>query len=73
MNPIPQYPDWIDAKTNPPTQSGHYIIHAPSADPEKPFITMAWYDLNDRWTLLPKCWCDAITHWTHKPNPPKSV
>ena len=70
MNP---FPDWNDAKTDPPTQSGSYIIYAPSADPTMPFISMAWWDLNHHWTLLPKCWCDAITHWMHKPNPPKTT
>ena len=61
---------WVDAKKTLPKEDGHYIIHAPSADPKKPFVTMAWYNPASGWSLLPECWCKAITHWMPKPKPP---
>ena len=61
---------WMDAKTNPPKKRGVYIIHAPSADPKKPLIAMAYFNEDETWSLLPECWCRAITHWMPKPSPP---
>lgn len=69
-------PIWVEFKTTPPERAGHYIIHAPSADPAKPLIAMAWFDPEQKdfngWTHLPPEWCQAITHWMHKPNPPQA-
>jgi len=47
------------------------LVYAPSADPDKPLINTAWYDKTYGWSLLPKVWCDAITHWMPLPEPPE--
>ena len=63
---------WVDAKKTPPKEDGHYIIYAPSADADKPLVAMAWYNPASGWSLLPKCWCEAITHWMQIPKPPNT-
>lgn len=35
---------WTPMTTPPPTD-GRYLIHAPSADPDLPFIAIAWWNL----------------------------
>ena len=62
---------WIDVKKQLPTEDGAYLIFAPSEDPEKPFVGVAWYDPSGfGWSSggVPKVWIDAITHW--QPIPP---
>lgn len=63
---------WVDAKKSLPKEDGHYIVHAPSADPDKPLVAMAWYNPELGWSLLQECWCKAITHWMQKPKPPNA-
>lgn len=46
------------------------IVYAESADPDKPMIYQAWYDPSFGWSLLPRVWIDAITHWMPMPKPP---
>ncbi len=59
---------WPDEK---PPEDDLYIIYAPSMDPEKPLITVAWYDPRiDEWSLLPEVWIDAIHSWMFLPDPP---
>jgi len=63
--------DWIPIKDRLPEEDGKYLIHAPSADKEKPFITVAWYEPDlPGWSMLPECWLKAITHWAAL-DPPK--
>jgi hypothetical protein len=62
---------WYDINKDTPFRDGKYIVHCKSADPEKPFVHMAWYDPCFGWSLLPATWIDAITHWMPLPNPPK--
>lgn len=59
-----------DAK---PSKSAPYLIFAPSADPEKPLIHVAWFDPDeDQWSGLVECWLRAITHWMPLPEPPET-
>lgn len=53
-----------------PDVDGLCIVYAESADPKHPLIISAWYDPNFGYSLLPKVWCDAITHWMPLPEPP---
>ena len=62
---------WISIEDKLPDKDAVYLIHAPSADPDKPFIHIAWYDPDFGWSLLPKVWIPAITHWMPLPEPPK--
>lgn len=63
--------DWISVDDRMPDKDALYLIHAPSLDKEKPLIHCAWYDPNGSgWSLLAKCWCEAITHWMPLPEPP---
>ena len=63
---------WISTKERLPTKDAAYLIHAESADPDKPFIHIGWYNPNgDGWSLVLKPFIEAITHWMPLPNPPK--
>lgn len=67
---------WISVEKRLPTNPGMKLIHAPSADTKLPFITVAWFEPKGTknmygWQLLPKVWCDAITHWQELPGPPE--
>lgn len=63
--------NWVPVTDRLPTEDGKYLIYAPSADPDKPFIHVAWYDPGFGWSLLPQVWVDAITHWMEFPGPPE--
>ena len=63
--------DWVPCLEAMPAQETSYLVHAPSADPDEPMISLAWYRPGYGWSGLPRVWCDAITHWMRKPNPPK--
>ena len=63
---------WVAVSDHLPSEDAAYIVHAPSADPESPFTTTAWFDLDGiGWCMLPECWCRAITHWMPLPEAPK--
>ncbi len=65
--------EWISVKDKLPIRDDKYLVHAPSLDEKKPFIAIAWFDpANGGWSLLPDCWCKAITHWMELPKPPKT-
>jgi hypothetical protein len=56
-----------------PLLEGKYIVHTPTADPSIPYIGMGWYDpVEGRWTLIPKVWADAVTHWMPLPELPEN-
>jgi len=60
---------WPEEK---PPEDGPYMIHAPSADPQKPMISLAWYNpAKDEWSALPKTWTSAIDAWMFIPPPPE--
>lgn len=55
-----------------PTVGNRYLIHSPSADPDKPLIAIAWFHPEDgSWSLVPEYWTEAITHWAVVPGPPE--
>lgn len=57
--------------TTPPTADMLYLVYAPSADPDRPLIHVAWWDIEGgHWSLLPSAWLSAITHWMPLPAPP---
>ena len=54
-----------------PLSSGRYLIYARSADPERPLITVAWYDTDDgTWLGIIPYWLRAASHWMPLPPPP---
>lgn len=60
--------DWIDAEVRLPDEDNRYLVHCPSADPDKPLIAIAWYNPNPgQWSLLPSPWIAAIRHWQPLP------
>lgn len=67
---------WIKCSDRLPVDGGSVMVYAPSADLDCPLITTAWYEPPDSthelkgWQLLPKVWCEAITHWMPNPAPP---
>lgn len=63
---------WISVEERMPTEDALYLIHAPSLDPEKPFIHTSWFnpDNDMEWELIPSPWADAVTHWMLLPKPP---
>ena len=62
---------WIEMKKELPTKDGIHFVYAKSADPEKPFMSTAWWSpKNKRWELLPTVWSKAITHWMNMPEAP---
>lgn len=64
---------WIKVTESSPSEDNKYLVFAPSAYKDKPFIHVARFDPTGfGWSLLPKVWIDAITHWMPLPEPPKS-
>jgi len=70
----PRFNSWISVEERMPTEDALYLIHAPSLDPDKPFIKTAWFDPNIvlGWQFIPKVWSDAVTHWMLLPEPPST-
>jgi hypothetical protein len=67
----PLFGVWIDVRSEQPKAEGSYLVYAPSADIDKPLVAIAWFTPGEGWSLLPQCWCNAITHWMPLPhNPP---
>ena len=65
---------WISVKDRLPTEDAPCLIHATTADPDKPYINVAWYDPGGfGWSLLPACFKPCITHWMPLPKPPKET
>ena len=64
---------WTSCSDKMPPKEGQYIIYAPSADPKRPLMAMAWYDENFGWSLVPNVWRRAITHWMKLPSEPGIV
>ena len=62
---------WCSMQESKPPYDGLFLVFAPSADPQKPLKQVAWWsEMNQQWELLPKVWCDAITHWARMPKSP---
>lgn len=65
--------------SSPPEEDGSYIVCAPSEDPRRPLVTMAWFNPSrpagtmDGWSQLPAVWLRALTHWTHLPTTPYGI
>lgn len=60
--------EWISRAEREPSEGGKYWVFAPSADEDKPFYAVAWFEPPDSqhmkgWQMLPAMWCEAITHW----------
>jgi hypothetical protein len=54
-----------------PEKFGWYLVFAPSADPEKPFRQLCfWDDEQQVWTGLVGVWMKALTHWSDWPEDP---
>lgn len=63
---------WTNVKDALPPDDALYIVHAPSGDPDRPMIHIAWYNPNGfGWSMLPQVWIDALTHWMPLPKPPE--
>lgn len=61
--------NWVSVKDRLPTRDDKYFVYCPSADEDSPLIAMAWFDPNGfGWSLLPKDWIEAITHWRSIPR-----
>lgn len=63
-DPLP----WISVKDRLPAAPGAYLIHSPSADPERPMICVAWYEPPgtenmEGWQLMLEPFIAGITHW----------
>jgi hypothetical protein len=66
-----QLVEWVPLAERMPAKDGRYLIYAPSADPGKPLIAVAWYHPAEReWTLIPYPWANVVTHWMEVPTPP---
>lgn len=74
---------WVNISRMFPTKEGKYLVCCASADPEKPFITTAWFhplktddDCDDpdyqMWSLILPHWANSITHWAFL-VPPKDL
>lgn len=63
--------EWISVKDILPDKDGPVLIYAPSADKDKPFIMMAWYDPSGFGWTAPKFLLKHITYWMYLPEPPK--
>jgi hypothetical protein len=61
--------EWISIEDRLPEDAA-VIVYAPSADPNRPLITIAWHHDGFGWSLLPEHWCNAISHWMPLPKPP---
>lgn len=65
---------WISIKEKLPDKDAPYLIHALTADIDKPLIAMAWHDPHGYgWSLMPKHFIKSITHWMPLPEPPNNV
>lgn len=53
-----------------PTEDAKYIVFAPTADPEIPLKTVAWYSPEYGWSLINEYWIPYITHWMPMPADP---
>jgi len=62
--------EWISINERLPREAGAYLIYAPSVDKDKPMKQTAWYEPGLGWSLLPKIWIKAITHWRELPEDP---
>lgn len=68
---------WCQVTKKLPPRDGVYLVHAQSADPTNPLITVAWFNPEEKeqgesgWSLLPGEFINSITHWQHLPKPPK--
>lgn len=71
MSNKPWY-EWRSIKDELPSEDGPVLVHAESADPDKPLITTAWFDPNfpGNWSLIIAAFIPSITHWMPKPPPP---
>ena len=55
--------EWKKLEEEKPPRDSQYLVCAPSLDPDKPLIAMAWYNPETGWSLLPQPWIEAITDW----------
>ena len=62
---------WVKIEDSLPVEEGLYLVHAPTADVQKPLITVAWYNPKSGWSLLHPYWLKAITHWMPLPKAPQ--
>ena len=62
---------WISMKRRKPKGDGRALVFAPSCDPKKPFVAMAWWTDGEGWLHIPGVWADAITYWRPLPDPPR--
>ena len=67
--------EWVSVKHRLPDKPGSKIVFVPTADPDSPFIGIAWFEPEGTknlsgWQLLIKPFCDRITHWMELPLGP---
>jgi|GEM_PF-4010023 len=62
--------EWVECSKAMPPDNALYLVYAPSCDPEKPMISLAWYEPNGFGWSLTHVWCEAITHWARLPKRP---
>ncbi len=66
--------EWIPLSERLPPRDDRYLVYAPSADPDKPMILIAWFHPDSKkWSLILEIWSSAITHWMEVPGPPKET
>jgi hypothetical protein len=66
--------DWISIDDRLPAVDGPVLIHAETADENKPLIVIAWYDPGGHgWSLIVPCFIPSITHWMPLPEPPEET
>lgn len=63
--------EWVKLSERKPPRDANYLVHWPSADPDKALVTTAWYHPREGWSLIPHAWIKGITHWMELPEPPK--
>ncbi len=62
--------NWVRCSDRLPEGEGLFLVYAPSADPESPFVSIAWY-VDGGWCLIAEVWSQAITHWMELPEGPE--
>jgi len=62
---------WISVKDRLPSEDGKVLVHVPTADEDKPYVGVAWYDPSRGWSLLPTAWIRSIENWMPVPSAPE--
>lgn len=62
--------EWKALNRMRPVREQRYLVFCPSADPDAPLYTAAWYHPDTgEWSLIHPYWASAITHWAELTPP----